>query len=196
MKTISPAKDHPASHRATGRAAAPATRGFGTVIKQAHALQSFIESHLRSTRPTEISSALETQRPLISSGLALIERCCATLPHPARFRALIRISPTAGSRPEEGQSGLAHIVAQHLSLRGGIDALAEQRTEEEPGELLLAQAARNHAKMAWTLAALLRNDETGREHTARSGEDNWENEGGASEFNPAIVRSLLLPTSF
>lgn len=188
----------PSAHRPAGRAAAPFVRGFGTLIRQVHTLQFLIEAHQQATpsrHSAEIGPVLESQRSLIATGIRLLERCCALLPHPERFRALGRVPPMAPSaRPEAGQSSLAHIVAQHLSLRGGIDALAEQRTEEEPGELLLAQVARNHARMAWTLAALLRSDETGRAREARADAGNWENEGGALEFNPSVVRSRLLPT--
>lgn len=200
MKTISPAADcRPArlpmaADRGGPRTPAPFVRGFGTLIRQAHTLQTFIATHLRGIHSAEIDSTLDGQRQLITSGLSLLERCCATLPHPRRFRTFLRGSPADGAQPAAGQSGLAHIVAQHLSLRRGLDALAEQRTEEEPGELLLARAARSHAKMAWTLAALLKHDEAaGREHEARTAASNWENEGGAPEFAPAVVRSRLLP---
>lgn len=200
MKTTSPTAyrrpPQPLAHRAARRAVSPFVRGFGTLIKQVHALQAFIAAHLQVSprhHSAEVGSTLEAQHELLATGLSLMERCCATLPHPARFHALIRTGPAAVAQPEAGQSGLAHIVAQHLSLRSGIDALAEQRTEEEPGELLLAQAARNHAKMAWALAALLRSDETGYERELRTDADSWENEGGTPDFNPSVVRSRLLP---
>lgn len=180
------------------------TSGFGTVIDHERTLEASTEASLLAldqTSSTALRRILGDQRNQLGTNIALLEQRYQALPHPERFQALRLLGTLPkGARHNAATSAadpLPPLIAQHRTLLGNIASLMARRADGQRGELILAEVARRHEAMTWTLIALGEPTDAARDtlpvrvfagapsaFSSSAEEGNWENEGGASR--PAL----------
>ncbi|HUR56295.1 MAG TPA: hypothetical protein VM029_01200 [Opitutaceae bacterium] len=144
-----------------------ATSGFGALMEQEEDIQSATEGYLgvdHGRNSEAIDCILRQQATRLGANIALLDQRYGLLPHPGRGQTLhgqhARLSHSNGMAAAGDVGALPSLVAKHLDLLRKIAVLMDQRPDGQRGELILAEVARNHEQMAWTLTAFINEDES------------------------------------
>jgi hypothetical protein len=183
--------------RVSSSAASLVPSGFGTVMEYERTLQCSTNERLQVAggSPTGvIGRTLQNQSNRLVDVISLLERRCAMLPHPERFRTLARLPrrPPA-PRPAEATfallpDGVMDLLVQHRGLLERIRRLIRPHVAGDRGEAMLAEVVRSHTQMVWRLTTLLNEEAMKRRRATKAGkarpvvittEGDWENEGGS-----------------
>ena len=178
------------------------TSGFGAVIQKEYDLRTATEEsrgQVSGHRALDMDRILRHQHSRLGANIALLEQRYEALPNPERFvtwgnggNAPSRLP--AAERYNDGI--LPGLIELHTTLRGDIEALIGCAADGQRGELILTEVSRSHEEMAWTLIALLKEDESmarltdnpagSGEATTRRAQERWDNEGGHVRATPPI----------
>ncbi len=139
--------------------------GFGTVMMEERELRALLRSglvHGQGSRPLELGSAFNRRDAQIDAIISLLEKRQAQLPAPLRFQALeASVSPRTHVHPPQRMASatVAQLMALNQRLINSIEVLRTVSGRRDGAEPILASVAQRHAELAWTLAALVQEDE-------------------------------------
>ena len=177
------------------------TSGFGSLIEEEHALETYLGECIHTIggqHGDSVDRIFVNHLQQIREILALLYKRSEMLPNPARFRTLKLGARIFTRSPHQiippVQPVLHRLVSLHLHLQRGIEVLLKKDHDAKCDETMLSQVAQKHDEMGWMLTALLKEDGRGQdpEFSAILGsnpptlfeeraEKKWENEGGPAD---------------